>query len=246
MWDDHEIANDCWVAGAENHDPDKGEGDWRARKAAALKAYHKWMPIRAPRRGLDAIYRKFDFGDLATLLMTETRLLGRAEQAAFNGEAVGADAVRTVLAERDRPEREMLDATQARWLEAELAASVAGARPWRVIGNQLVMARVAGSDLETSMGKPRFDAAVAWISVRREMFSASSSIETPPLTRPTFDRERRSLLKGMSRDKLRTILGRASACGVAVHRASSATLLLASSIRIPPAAVRGRCEACPA
>lgn len=162
VWDDHEIANDCWVAGAENHDPDQGEGDWRTRKAAALKAYHEWMPIRTPRTGgLDSIYRKFEFGDLATLLMTETRLLGRAEQAAFKGEAVGPEQVRAVLAELARPTREMLGATQARWLEAQLTASVASGKPWQIIGNQLVVARVAGPDLEASMGKGPFAAAIA-------------------------------------------------------------------------------------
>jgi hypothetical protein len=37
------------------------------------------------------------------------------------------------------------------------------------------------------------------------MSSASSSIETPALIRRTFDWDRRSLLKGMSREALRWI-----------------------------------------
>ncbi|NNC99450.1 MAG: alkaline phosphatase, partial [Gammaproteobacteria bacterium] len=48
-WDDHEIANDAWQAGADNHDA--GEGDWRDRKAAALQAYYEWMSIREPAAG---------------------------------------------------------------------------------------------------------------------------------------------------------------------------------------------------
>ena len=48
VWDDHEVANDGWVGGAENHDP-ATEGDWTARKAAAMQAYFEWMPIRDPR-----------------------------------------------------------------------------------------------------------------------------------------------------------------------------------------------------
>lgn len=83
------------------------------------------MPVPAPSRNMpDAIYRRFDFGDLATLLMTETRLLGRSEQAAFKGAAVQAGDVRAVMAEQARPEREMLGASQARWLETQLAASL--------------------------------------------------------------------------------------------------------------------------
>jgi len=161
VWDDHEIANDCWVGGAEEHDP-PGDGPWAARKAVAIQAYHEWMPIRAPKRGgLEAIYRRFDFGDLASLLMTETRLLARDEQAAFKGEAVGPAEIRAVLAERAHPGREMLGATQARWLEEQLADSVRAGRPWQVIGNQLVMARVEGPDIEMAVGAGRAAAALA-------------------------------------------------------------------------------------
>ncbi|MBI1250699.1 MAG: alkaline phosphatase [Alphaproteobacteria bacterium] len=78
-WDDHEIANDCWFGGAENHQ--QSEGRWSDRKAAALQAYFEWMPIRDPEAGKpqDAIYRSFQFGDLLTLAMLETRLLTRSK-----------------------------------------------------------------------------------------------------------------------------------------------------------------------
>lgn len=39
VWDDHEIANDAFKDGAENHTP-ATEGAWAARRAAALQAYH--------------------------------------------------------------------------------------------------------------------------------------------------------------------------------------------------------------
>ncbi|RYG09887.1 MAG: alkaline phosphatase, partial [Caulobacteraceae bacterium] len=78
VWDDHEVANDAWMMGAENHQPET-EGDFATRKAAALRAYYEWMPIREPKAGAlnEAINRSFDFGDLATLTMVETRLLAR-------------------------------------------------------------------------------------------------------------------------------------------------------------------------
>ena len=38
MWDDHEIANDDWMHGAQHHDP-AANGDWEERKAAAVQAY---------------------------------------------------------------------------------------------------------------------------------------------------------------------------------------------------------------
>ena len=37
VWDDHEIANNAWRDGADNHFPET-EGTWAARKAAAEEA----------------------------------------------------------------------------------------------------------------------------------------------------------------------------------------------------------------
>ncbi|MEX0645065.1 MAG: alkaline phosphatase D family protein, partial [Parvularculaceae bacterium] len=58
IWDDHETANDSWKDGAENHDP-ATEGDWEARKRAALQAYYEWMPVREPEpgRAREALFR---------------------------------------------------------------------------------------------------------------------------------------------------------------------------------------------
>lgn len=79
VWDDHEVANDSWVGGADNHN--EGEGEWANRKRAALQAYYEWMPIREPEQGraFEAINRSYRFGDLFTLIMLETRLLARTK-----------------------------------------------------------------------------------------------------------------------------------------------------------------------
>lgn len=148
VWDDHEVANDGWIGGAENHDP-ATEGDWKARKAAAMQAYFEWMPIRDPKPGRpwEAINRSFEFGNLATLAMVETRLLARSQQAEIKGGTPGPAEYQAVMAERARPERELLGAEQQRWLENVLASSVRADKPWQLLGNQVVMARVAGPDL---------------------------------------------------------------------------------------------------
>jgi len=76
VWDDHEFANDCWTEGAENHN--EGEGDFAARARAARQAYHEWMPIRTAEAGDQApIYRSFKIGNLADLMMLDTRIHGR-------------------------------------------------------------------------------------------------------------------------------------------------------------------------
>ncbi|MEE4454553.1 alkaline phosphatase D family protein [Novosphingobium resinovorum] len=80
MWDDHEIANDDWMHGAQHHDP-AVNGDWEQRKSAAVQAYLEWMPIRDPARADPyGITRSFAFGDLATLALPETRLMARQKQ----------------------------------------------------------------------------------------------------------------------------------------------------------------------
>jgi alkaline phosphatase D len=153
VWDDHEVANDSWLGGAENHQPES-EGAWRTRKNAALQAYFEWMPIRDPQPGKpwESINRGFQFGDLATLLMVETRLLARSHQAVLGGRAATPENLAAQIAERNRVDREMLGEPQRRWLEQELKKSVAGGTPWQVLGNQVVMARVAGPRLDKLVG----------------------------------------------------------------------------------------------
>ena len=85
-WDDHEITNNPWMDGAQNHNPENGEGPWADRKANAMRAYFEWMPVRDPKPGAarEALWRSFEFGDLATLVMLETRLTGRTKQLTYD------------------------------------------------------------------------------------------------------------------------------------------------------------------
>ena len=165
VWDDHETANDSWVGGAENHQP-KTEGDWATRKAAALKAYYEWMPIReaAPGTLPEAAWRGFQFGDVATLLMTETRLTARSHQLDYEIDLPIVDGkpdVAAFVAKWKDPSRRMMGADQERWLAGRVEASVKGGTAWQVLGNQVVMARVATPNLQKTMGAEKFDAMVA-------------------------------------------------------------------------------------
>jgi alkaline phosphatase D len=164
VWDDHESANDGWLGGAEEHDP-ATEGDWQVRKAAAMQAYFEWMPIRDPKPGRpwEAINRSFEFGNLATLAMLETRLLARSQQVAPKGATPGPEQFAAMLAERAQPARELLGPVQQEWLGGVLRASVRAGKPWQLLGSQVVMARVAGADLEKELGAERFAAQLARI-----------------------------------------------------------------------------------
>jgi alkaline phosphatase D len=150
VWDDHESANDCWFGGAEGHHP-KTDGAWSLRKAAAIRAYYEWMPIRepAPGRTAEAINRTFQFGDLASLIMLETRLTARSHQISYQTDAPDLNTLRTRL---DDPSRQMMGLNQEAWLERELKASVADGCAWQVIGNQVVMAQVIAPDVKRLLG----------------------------------------------------------------------------------------------
>ncbi|MEM8981643.1 MAG: alkaline phosphatase D family protein [Pseudomonadota bacterium] len=88
IWDDHEITNDAWTDGAQNHQP--AEGDYGARRRAAIQVYREWMPIRDD----GPAYRRFDFGKTATLAMLETRLAARSEPLSYS---VDLDPLRRVV-----------------------------------------------------------------------------------------------------------------------------------------------------
>ncbi len=139
IWDDHELTNDAWWDGAQNHQPE--EGSWSVRRASAVQAYHEWMPIRAlPTAPLGQIYRRFRFGDLLDLVMLDTRLIGRDQQADWRvpgWEAIVAD-----------PRRSLLGAAQEAWLAAQLERSQDDGMPWRVLGQQVLM----GQLIPRSMG----------------------------------------------------------------------------------------------
>jgi alkaline phosphatase D len=71
--DDHELADNAWAGGAEDHHEDK-DGPWADRLSAALRAWEYWTPSRLrPTRG-DAVGRSFGVGDLVQVVILETRL----------------------------------------------------------------------------------------------------------------------------------------------------------------------------
>jgi alkaline phosphatase D len=140
VWDDHEITNDTWREGAENH-TEGVEGVFADRRAAAIRAYHEWMPTRLPDASRpDRIYRSFRFGNLLSLHMLDTRVIGRDQQmdyANYFG-ASGFDTTR-FAADLTDPNRTLLGAEQGDWLGLQLAQSDT---TWDVLGQQVLMGRM--------------------------------------------------------------------------------------------------------
>jgi alkaline phosphatase D len=127
VWDDHEVADNSFRLGAYNHQA-TSEGDYAERKRAATRAYREWMPLRSSSDDTP-IYRGFACGDLLDLLVLDTRLDGRDEQ------ADECDVTRI-----DDPARQLLGAGQEAWLVAQLAASQARGARWRFLGQQVIFA----------------------------------------------------------------------------------------------------------
>ncbi|QKX16558.1 alkaline phosphatase [Microbulbifer sp. YPW1] len=140
VWDDHEISNDTWKAGAENHGED--EGDFFARRAAAVQAYYEWLPIRPPRGERNPqIYRSFRFGDLLDLHMLDTRVIGRDQQLDFKRylDSEGGFDNRTFGADLTDPARTLLGEAQRQWLQETLTASNGH---WQLLGQQVLMGKM--------------------------------------------------------------------------------------------------------
>jgi phosphodiesterase/alkaline phosphatase D-like protein len=150
IWDDHETSNNSWKDGAQNHDPET-EGDWNARRRAALQAYYEWMPVREPSRSPESFFRTFSYGDLLTLAAIETRLMARSRQFEYSEIVPTLKTPEDVARFRESilwdESREMLGQAQIDYLDRAFRQSVGAGQPWRLVANQIIMARVNAADL---------------------------------------------------------------------------------------------------
>lgn len=142
VWDDHEITNDAWREGAENHQSDI-EGDYGARKRAAIQAYFEWLPLRPIDPDAEGrIYRAFSIGTLAHLIMLDTRIVGRDEQldyADYTDPQTGVFDAGRFAQDLTRADRSLLGSEQLEWLLAGMTSSSA---TWQILGQQVLMTRM--------------------------------------------------------------------------------------------------------
>jgi alkaline phosphatase D len=137
IWDDHEVANDAWRGGAENHN--EGEGGFEARLGAAIQAYAEWMPIRPfVDKNIASLQRSFQYGDLVNLIMLDTRIVGRDKQLNIANyfDASGAFNAAAYATAISDPSRRMIGAEQLSWLQGQLGTSHC---KWQVLGQQVLM-----------------------------------------------------------------------------------------------------------
>jgi len=137
IWDDHELANDAWKEGAENHH--NSEGSFNDRRAAAAAAWTEWLPVRENTFSSMLIYRQFAFGDLINLMMLDTRLVGRDQPLDyFSLDAPTMEAIGGLVAQSRSTERELLGTEQLAWLMNAFNQEA----KWNVLGQQVLMSRM--------------------------------------------------------------------------------------------------------
>lgn len=138
VWDDHEVENNDYSYGAEGSKESKEEYEKRVK--AALQAYFEWIPIR-PVKNPKEIYRTFNFGDLVSLNMLETRVLARSKQLEYKDyfKEDGSFDKSSFIKDLTDPKRTMMGDKQINWLQNEFKNSNT---TWQVLGQQVVMGRM--------------------------------------------------------------------------------------------------------
>jgi alkaline phosphatase D len=148
--DDHEVTDNSHAGGAANHDAT--EGDYAARRAAAMQAYFEWMPIRSTGGAADPtrVWSQLSYGALADLLVLDERTHRTAQVHGLSGDLF------VTSSDVDDPDRTMLGAEQLAWLEAGARASTAN---WRIVVNPVMLAPLVLGDTpdEAAALAPVFD-----------------------------------------------------------------------------------------
>jgi alkaline phosphatase D len=154
MWDDHEVANDAWKDGAENHQPET-EGPYAVRKSVSEKVYREWLPVS------EDYWAQYEIGKLATLFRLETRHVAREKPFdlvdLMKGKR-GPELEAALVAFRDGawrdPARTLMGAEQEAWLAKSLKQSAKAGKPWQVLAQQIILGQFGfGKDLIAGMTK---------------------------------------------------------------------------------------------
>ncbi|TKX20144.1 putative PhoD-like phosphatase-3 [Elsinoe australis] len=154
---DYQVANDAYRGGS-GRQGDTFEGytafgnvAYDQRKMHAVRAYFEWMPIRQV--DLDdnlRIWRSFQIGRLADLIMLDTRQYDRSitnlDTNAPYITAISNDAGRSLMGPR-----------QEKWFYRTLRSSATRGAAWRIIGSQVIFSPIDRASLATLRGEEPFN-----------------------------------------------------------------------------------------
>ena len=157
-WDDHEFANNTYATGAQNHNED--EGEWAPRRRQAIKAYMEWMPVRVTDGDLPTV-RSFEFGDLVTLAMLDTRIVGRERPLEYGldveMDSEGNPDYAGFHKRLETEERSLLGEMQEKWLDKTLKMSAQRNVPWQILGQQIIMSYLTEPPLDDVFSKSEIE-----------------------------------------------------------------------------------------
>ena len=173
VWDDHEVANEAFADGSQYHN-EGAQGPYLDRKAAALRAFFLWNPIRETPflQGPDQLdayalhcYRAFDVGSLVKLVMLDTRtfrsqwialvpdIITLALDITVLEDSATAATLAPLLEALSDTGRTMLGAEQKAWLDGLLTPQQMGV--WNLIAQQVMFSPIPVSDL-SAYGLPPY------------------------------------------------------------------------------------------
>lgn len=173
IWDDHEFANDS----AYTLSPDNGKEFWgsdeqKERRLQASQAWYEYLPVDVyfepkeedPKKQI-RIYRRFDFGSLARLLMTDERLY-RSPHPCGEG-TLG----QRYLASCDKVEQTtMLGQEQLDWFLGELKKAQNDGVVWKIHGNEVCMSQMSFTSREGKISYLNLDQWDGFAGERRKIF----------------------------------------------------------------------------
>lgn len=173
IWDDHEFANDS----AYTLSPDNGKELWgsdeqKERRLQASQVWYEYLPVDVyfepkeedPKKQI-RIYRRFDFGSLARLLMTDERLY-RSPHPCGEG-SLG----QRYLASCDKVEQTtMLGQEQLDWFLGELKKAQNDGVVWKIHGNEVCMSQMSFTSREGKISYLNLDQWDGFAGERRKIF----------------------------------------------------------------------------
>jgi len=173
VWDDHEVSND--YAGTNGADP---AVDTRARRAAAYRAYWEHMPFAKAARPTGAdmrIVARLDWGTLARIHLLDDRQYRDAQACPLPGRGGSNTVALAQCSALADPARTLLGAEQERWL----ADGWDLARPWNLVAQQTLMARMNWQDPSQGDGVYWTDGWDGYAPARKRLLGTVAAKKVP-------------------------------------------------------------------
>jgi alkaline phosphatase D len=168
VWDDHEVEND--YAGLQG---ERLQTDFRRQRADAYRAYWEHMPFPKALRPSDADMRitgRLDWGKLARIHLLDDRQYRDPQVCPKPGRGGSNTVALKECPALVDPKRSLLGMEQERWL----ADGWDLVRPWNLVAQQTLMARMSWSDPKDGAGTYWTDGWDGYAPARKRLLAAAA------------------------------------------------------------------------